>query len=146
MQFAGSGFEKWGSESENKLRSRDIWIISVLIFVVVAIAMLFSTYYMNISIRAEEEAQNRKAQYKQLGENLAQASDYLTAEVRYYAVTGDIRHFYNYWEEIYETRQREQAIETFENSDSPENERALLEQAKKYSDLQIGRASCRERV
>ena len=121
----------------NLRSSRNIWIISMVIFVIVAVSMLFSTYYINISIKAEEDAQTRRAAYKQLGQNLADASDYLTAEVRYYAITGDIEHLYNYWEEIFETKQREQAIAAFENSDSPEKERILLEQAKKYSDLLV---------
>ena len=70
--------------------SRQLWIVSLVIFAAVAAAMLFGTYYMNISIRAEEEAQTRRAEYKQLGEDLANASDDLTAEVRSYAITGDI--------------------------------------------------------
>lgn len=111
--------------------------MSMVIFIGVASSMLFSTYYMNISIRAEEDAQTRRAAYKQLGENLADASDYLTAEVRYFAITGDIVHLYNYWEEIFVTRQREQAIETFEESNPPAGEREQLEQAKKYSDLLV---------
>lgn len=122
--------------------NRKIWMMSVVIFSVVAAALLFSTYYMNISIVAEENAHTRRAEYKQLGENLADASDYLTAEVRYYAITGDIEHLYNYWEEIFETKQREKAILTFESSDSPAEERALLEQAKKYSDLLVETETC----
>lgn len=122
---------------QNLRNSRNIWILSMIIFVIVAISMLFSTYYMNSSIQAEEDAEVRRATYKQLGENLANASDYLTAEVRYYAITGDIGHLYNYWEEIFETKQREQAILAFESSDSPTEERVLLEQAKKYSDLLV---------
>lgn len=114
-----------------------MWLISAVIFAVVAASMLFSTYYMNLSVRAEEEAHYSRAIYKQLGENLAEASDYLTAEVRYYAVTGDIAHLYNYWEEIFVTKRREQAVEAFERSNPPKEEKELLEQAKKYSDLLV---------
>lgn len=126
----------------NLRSSRNIWIMSMVIFAIVAASMLFSTYYMNSSIRAEEDAQTRRAAYRQLGEDLADASDYLTAEVRYYAITGEIEHLYNYWEEIFETKQREQAIATFESSDSPAEERALLERAKKYSDLLVETETC----
>lgn len=121
----------------NLTSSRNLSFISMVIFIGVALSMLFSTYYMNVSIRAEEDAQTQRAAYKQLGENLADASDYLTAEVRYFAITGDIEHLYNYWEEIFVTKQREQAIETFEKSNPPAKEREQLEQAKKYSDLLV---------
>lgn len=99
--------------------------------------MLFSTYYMNRAVQAEEDAQNRRMEYRQLGEDLADTSDYLTAEVRYYAITGEIEHLYNYWEEIFETRERERVIAAFEKEDSPENEKVLLEQAKQFSDLLV---------
>ena len=123
---------KWNLRS-----SRNIWIMSMFIFLAVAASMLFSTYYMNISIQEEENAQTRRAEYRQLGENLANASDYLTAEVRYFAITGDEKHLSNYWDEIFHTRQREEAIETFERNHPPENEKKLLEQAKQYSDLLV---------
>lgn len=121
-----------------KLRSsKGIWFLSILTFAGVAGIMLFSTYYMNQAIHAEEDAQNRRMEYRQLGEDLADASDYLTTEVRYYAVTGKIEHLYNYWEEIFETRERERVIAAFEKEDSPENEKVLLEQAKQFSDLLV---------
>ncbi|NCC41998.1 MAG: response regulator [Clostridia bacterium] len=117
--------------------SRNIGLLSIIIFVAVAVSMVFSTYYMNTSITAEENAQNRRMQYRQQGENLADASDYLTAEVRYYAITGQIQHFYNYWYEIHETKQREEAIQDFESSNPPQEEKELLEEAKRYSDLLV---------
>ncbi|SHJ51973.1 hybrid sensor histidine kinase/response regulator [Hespellia stercorisuis] len=117
--------------------SRYIWILSMIIFAGVAMSMIFSTCYMNTSITQEEDAQTRRNQYREQGETLADASDYLTAEVRYYAVTGQMEHFYNYWYEIYESRQRETAIENFESTNPPQEEKALLETAKEYSDLLV---------
>ncbi|MGN0482250.1 MAG: ATP-binding protein [Lachnospiraceae bacterium] len=114
-----------------------IWTLSLFCFVIVAVSMLSSTYYMNRTIAQEETAQSRRAAYKQLGEDLAQASDYLTQEVRFFSVTGDIVHFYNYWEEIFHTRQREKAIVAFEQSHPPVEEKELLDEAKKYSDLLV---------
>ncbi len=121
----------------NLRSSRNISIISMIIFLMVAISMIYSTYYMNLCIREEEKSQTRRAEYKQLGEDLADASDYLTAEVRLFAVSGDIEHLYNYWYEIYDNRQREEAIQTFEGNYTPENEQKLLEKAKKYSDMLV---------
>lgn len=117
--------------------SRYIGIISLCIFVSVAIGVLFSSYYMNMAVKEQEEAESRRMEYRQLGEELADASDYLTAEVRYFAVTGEIQHLYNYWYEIYETRQRDYAITVFESSHPPKEEQRLLVEAKKYSDILV---------
>lgn len=103
-----------------KLRSTaGIWFLSILTFAGVAGLMLFSTFYMNRAILAEEDAQAKRMEYRQLGEDLADASDYLTKEVRYYAITGEIEHLTNYWEEIFETRERERVISAFENENPP---------------------------
>lgn len=117
--------------------SKNIWTISMLIFLAVAISMIFSTRYMNASVQREEAAEIRRAEYKQLGQDLADASDYLTEEVRYFAVTGDIEHLYNYWEEVFDKRTREVVIDTFEQSQPPKEEQESLEEAKKYSDALI---------
>ena len=127
--------KKW--KNINIRSSKCIWTFSMTIFIIVVLALLFSTYYMNLCISQEEEAQTRRAEYKQLGQDLGDASDYLTDEVRYYAITMDITHLYNYWYEIHENRQRERAIETFESNRVPEEERELLATAKKYSDLLV---------
>ncbi len=126
-----------------KLRSTaGIWFLSILTFAGVAGLMLFSTFYMNRAILAEEDAQAKRMEYRQLGEDLADASDYLTKEVRYYAITGEIEHLTNYWEEIFETRERERVISAFENENPPENEKLLLEQAKRFSDLLVETETC----
>lgn len=111
--------------------------VFVSIFVAIALTVLFSSYYINRSICAERNAQSRRMEYSQLGESLADASDYLTEEVRYFAVTGDIQYLYHYWYEIYEKKQRDTAIEIFEKGNPPVEEQELLETAKKYSDLLV---------
>lgn len=111
--------------------------VFVSIFVAIALTVLFSSYYINRSICAERNAQSRRMEYSQLGESLADASDYLTEEVRYFAVTGDIQYLYHYWYEIYEKKQRDSAIEIFEKGNPPVEEQELLETAKKYSDLLV---------
>lgn len=120
-----------------KKNSKNIWKVSLVIYVWIAVFMVVSTFYMNRCIANEQRTQENRAVYKQLGENLADASDYLTSEVRYYGVTGDIDHFYNYWHEIYCTRQREKAIVSFERSNPPKEEKYLLQEAKENSDLLV---------
>lgn len=114
-----------------------IGMISLIIFIAIAVGVLSSSYYMNMAITEEEDAENRRIEYMQLGDQLADASDYLTAQVRYFAITGDEEHLYNYWYEIYEGKQRDYAITVFESSHPPKEEQKLLEKAKEYSDLLV---------
>lgn len=114
-----------------------IGIVILYIFAAVAGGVLYSSYYMNKVAREAENAESRRMQYREMGENLAKASDYLTSEVRSFSVTGEWKHLYNYWYEIYETRQRDQALALFEQSNPPEKEEQLLKTAKKNSDLLV---------
>lgn len=121
---------------------KNITFTSVMIFIIVVVLVLSSTYYMNYCIYNEENANAECAKYKQLGEDLADASDYLTNEVRLFAITHNIEHFYNYWREINDVRRRDNAIEAFEQSNSPIEETALLIEAKRYSDELVEIETC----
>lgn len=126
------------SMRKGRLKSHKyIGMISLVIFIAIAVGVLSSSYYMNMVIKEEEDAENRRIEYMQLGEQLADASDYLTAQVRYFAITGDEEHLYNYWYEIYEGKQRDYAITVFESSHPPKKEQKLLKKAKEYSDLLV---------
>ena len=92
---------------------------------------------MNTSIKNEAEAQRNRYDLKALGETLAEASDYLTDEVRKYAITGDIEHLYNYWYEVNNAKRRDIVINTLTGYNPPENELKLIAEAKRYSDILI---------
>ena len=92
---------------------------------------------MSSSIKAEQTAEKRRTEFKQLGIDLAEASDYLTDEARKYAVTTDIEHLYKYWEEINDTRTRDHVISRLQELNSPDEELALLAEAKKNSDALV---------
>ena len=59
------------------------------------------------SLADQREAAHRQVELKQLGYQLAGASDYLTSEVRQYAVLGGKTHYDNYWREVKEIRTRD---------------------------------------
>lgn len=92
---------------------------------------------MNSSIKAEQNAEKRRTEFKQLGINLADASDYLTDEARKFAVTNNIKHLNRYWEEINVTRTRDKVISRLQELESPKEELELLAEAKKYSDALV---------
>lgn len=107
------------------------------IFFFIAILLGSSIVYMNSSIKDEQIAEQRRTEFKQLGINLANASDYLTDEARKYAVTRDEVHMYKYWEEINETQTRDKVMSRLSELNSPEEEMALLAEAKKNSDALV---------
>ena len=104
------------------------------IFFLIATLLGGSILYMNSSINAYNAAEKRRTEFKQLGMDLADASDYLTEEARKYAVTKDITHLNRYWEEINITKTRDNVISRLEELNSPPEEKALLAEAKKHSD------------
>lgn len=111
--------------------------IILAIFFFIAVMLIWSILYMNSSIRAEQNAEKRRTEFKQLGIDLADASDYLTDEARKFAVTRQIIHLERYWEEINVTRTRDKVISRLQELDSPKEEMELLAKAKKYSDALV---------
>lgn len=107
------------------------------IFFLIAVLLIGSIVYMSSSIRTEQEAEKRRTEFKQLGIDLADASDYLTDEARKYSITTDRIHMDKYWEEINNTQTRDKVILKLKELDSPEEELKLLAQAKQHSDALV---------
>lgn len=104
------------------------------VFALIVFMLIGDEIFMTRSINAEQTAEIRRAEFKQLGEDLASASDYLTNEAREFAVTGNMQHMYNYWKEIDVTRTRDNVIEQLKKTDPSPTEQQLLANAKKHSD------------
>jgi methyl-accepting chemotaxis protein len=84
-----------------------------------------------------DEAMLRQAEFKQLGMDLAAASDYLTEQARRYTIFGDKVHFDNYWREVNETKTRDRVVHRLEELGAPRAELDLIAQAKASSDALI---------
>ena len=80
-------------KGRSALKSRNITICAVVVFLLITALTLMSSGYMTRCIDRENTAQSNRGD---LGQELADASDYLTDEVRKFSVTGDIEHLYNY--------------------------------------------------
>ncbi|MGH6621953.1 MAG: methyl-accepting chemotaxis protein [Alphaproteobacteria bacterium] len=89
------------------------------------------------SLDEEREAARRQVEFKQLGFQLAQASDYLTNEVRRYSVSGAKIHHENYWQEVKENRTRDHVVDRLRTLNAPQAELDLIEKAKRESDALI---------
>jgi len=104
---------------------------------VLALLLGSSIYLVQQSISAEETAVRRQAEFKQLGIDLANASDLLTNEVRRYVVTTDSQHLRNYWTEIDTTQTRDRVLARLKELGAPQDEFDLLALAKKNSDALV---------
>jgi|GEM_PF-3343670 hypothetical protein len=98
-------------------------------------ALLLGCYAWHRScIHAEREAALQEGELHVLSYELTQTSDYLTAEVRKFAVTLNPDHLRNYWKEVNGARRREQVIKRLRELNTPPEEFDLLNKAKNNSD------------
>lgn len=108
--------------------------VTLVIFILIVVSLGGSIVYMKESISAEQNAVTRKEEFKQLGIDLADASDFLTDEARKFAVTNDLIYMNKYWQEINVTKTRDNVIYKIIEMNAPANELSLLAEAKKNSD------------
>lgn len=120
--------------SKIKISHSVISTVTLLIFILIVALLGGSIMYMKKSINAEQAAVMRKEEFKQLGIDLADASDYLTDEARKFAVTNDVTYMHKYWEEINVTKTRDKVIYKIIELNTPTYELSLLAEAKKNSD------------
>jgi methyl-accepting chemotaxis protein len=114
--------------------------VSKLIYGVMGILALVTIscqWLAGREIAAERLATARQAEFKQLGLDLAAASDFLTNEARRYAVFGDKRHYDAYWKEVKETKTRDRVVARLKELGAPQSELDLIETAKNNSDALI---------
>ena len=111
--------------------------ISGITFIVIALLAIFMTLYLNTGLNKTNLAVKNAAEFKQLGIDLANSSDYLTNEARAYVQFGDKIHFDNYWKEVNETKTRDSVVKRLKELNAPKDELALIEKAKQNSDALI---------
>jgi methyl-accepting chemotaxis protein len=119
------------------MRLRQITRIAYVALLVLAAATGVSLFLMTRAVDAERLATQRAAEFRQLGLDLANASDFLTNEARRYAVTGAKAHFDNYWREVKETKTRDRVVSRLIELGAPQAELDLIEEAKRNSDALI---------
>ena len=92
---------------------------------------------MHLSIDQERQYTQRQMEFRQLGNDLANASDFLTREARRYTLFGDQRHFDAYWHEVNVLKTRDKVVERLRELDATSEELALIKTAKANSDALI---------
>ena len=107
------------------------------IFMVILLMTASSVYVLNVSFGKERTAVSRQAEFKQLGIDLASASDYLTNEARRYVQFGEKTYYDNYWREVNETKTRDKVVQRLKELNAPKEELDLIEKAKSNSDTLV---------
>ena len=105
-------------------------ITNISFFIILAVCIAVISGSFNDLVKAEE----RKAEFKELGIAIVNGSNYLTDEVRKYVQFGDKVHFDNYWREVNETKSIDKAVIRLKELNAPEEELELVEKSKSISD------------
>lgn len=113
-------------------------LITSGILLLSCLLLFFAAIMIKNAFNEVRLAENRKAQFEQLGLDLAGASDYLTDQARRYVIFGEKKYFDNYWREVNETQSRDQAVQKLQELKAPQSELDLIELAKENSDALIG--------
>lgn len=107
------------------------------VFIVLILLNGISVYSLQKSVSQERATVKRQTEFKQLGIDLANASDYLTNEARAFVQFGDKVHYDNYWKEVNETKTRDHVVEGLTALGAPQEELDLIEQSKQMSDALV---------
>ena len=113
-----------------------LWLIITGMIVMIVSFIVFMALINNASKK------NEKITFESLdiisyGVNVSRASDYLTAQARLYAVTGNKKYYDNYWYEVNTTKSRDNAVIALQKLGVPSDLLNYVEKAKQDSDALI---------
>ncbi len=107
--------------------------IAGLISFILVIANIISIGQLQVGFNAERSAIQREIELEQLGIQLQEASDYLTDQVRNYAQSNNKIYYDAYWEEVNQTKTRENVIIRLKELGVEQEYLTLLEEAENES-------------
>jgi methyl-accepting chemotaxis protein len=103
-------------------------------FAAIAVLLLVAVFLVKGAVSDEQHATARQAELKQLGLDLAAASDRLTGDARQFAVTADPAYLTSYWREVEQTKTRDHVVAKLKQLGVSDDLLALVEEAKQRSD------------
>ena len=116
----------------SKITRRAAVTLTILLLVLGA-----GLYVNSRSAEALKSSYERQYDFQNLGQQVANASDYLTRQARLFAVTGDPKHLDKYWTEVQETQRRKMAVNELELKGASDEALQFLKEAKKASDALV---------
>jgi hypothetical protein len=117
-----------------RLKQTTVTLAAAATFTVMTILLIAGVVMTSRANSELARATSERAEFKQLGLDLADASKLLTNEVRAYAVTTSDNHLDAYWAEINETKTRDRVVARLKALGATSEELGLLEEAKANSD------------
>jgi PAS domain S-box-containing protein len=129
-----SDFVEVPNEMKAKMKQSTISLIMWTIFLFISVLMWFSIHFVSHSIKMEQQLTSKAAETRQLGVDLMMTSFYLVQNARKFVVTGDIKYFNNYWNEVNVNKTRDKVVARLREMKIPSAELALLEKATRSSD------------
>jgi methyl-accepting chemotaxis protein len=117
-----------------RLKQTTVTLIAAATFAVTTALLVVGVVLTSDANSKLARATSERAEFKQLGLDLADASKLLTNEVRAFSVTTSQQHLDDYWAEIDETKTRDRVISRLKALGATQEELGLLEQAKANSD------------
>ncbi|TYP69174.1 methyl-accepting chemotaxis protein [Paenibacillus methanolicus] len=107
------------------------------VFIFLTVLNGVSVYSLQQSVAQERSTVKMQAEFKQLGIDLANSSDYLTNEARAFVQFGDKVRYDNYWKEVNETKTRDHVVERLTALGAPKEELDLIAASKQNSDALV---------
>ena len=116
-----------------RIRIRNVSLWSMVVAIVVGILFLMISHWSNQEFRVLETSTDQYIACEQSAKELKDASNYLTEQVRLYAMTGQREYLDNYFREADETQRREQALEELQKYFDGTHTFSTLQTAMGYS-------------
>ena len=113
---------------------RTLHAMLVLGATLLAALMLYSTFYLSASFRDLTEKNEMHIELQKAAVALMDASDYMTEKVQRFAVNGDIKFLYEYYDEAFLMQHREQAIDKMSQDEHVKDAYNKLQEAMKGSE------------
>lgn len=115
------------------IRIRSVNHIMIAATIIIYVLLLFLTLRLYKNYEAVEESTQNYFVCQQMAEQLRHGSDYLTEQVRLYAVTGEMKYARAYFKEVNETKSREQALQALTDVNVKESLKEQLAKAMGWS-------------
>ncbi len=129
------------AEQAEQLKGVSIRTINIVIIIascLLTFILLFSTARTIQGYEQAQEYTNRYILSQQDAAALQTGSDYLTAQVRAFVMTGSRANLDNYFEEVHETRRRDKAVEDIDTLLQGDETERYLSAALEYSNQLMG--------
>lgn len=119
------------------MKIRSLLKIIAITSIILMLLIGGSIFYLFKNIQEQSNTLNISKESLELTMQFQRATEYLTNEVRSYAQSGSSTHYENYWNEVDETKTRENVIASLDKLNIPEDLLATVHNAKATSDWLI---------